>query len=61
MKKKGKYLVITATLVPEADDVENSKLEEEIRKEVEKVVIPWVKGVLKVTISDYLFEDENVR
>ena len=57
MKKRGKYVVITASLVPEADDVENSKLEEDIRKEVEKIVIPWVKGVLKVTISEYLFED----
>lgn len=57
MKKRGRYLVITATLVPEAEDVKNEQLEEEIREEVEKVTIPWVKEILKVTISDYLFQD----
>jgi translation elongation factor EF-1beta len=57
-KRKGKFLVVTATLVPEAEDVENEKLEEDIRQEIEEVTIPWVKEILKVTISDYLFEDD---
>ena len=57
MKKKGKYVVITAELVPEASSVENEQLEKEIREAVEEITIPWVKEVLKVTISDYLFQD----
>ena len=57
MKKKGKYVVITATLVPEADRVEEEQLVKEIRQKIEKITIPWVKEILKVTISDYLFED----
>jgi len=51
-KRKVKYLVITATLVPEAEDVKNEQLEKEIREEVEKMTIPWVKEIMKVTISD---------
>ena len=57
MKKRGKYVVITATLVPEAEEVEDKEIEKEIREELEKITIPWVRGVLKVTISDYLFQD----
>ena len=57
MKKKGKYVVITAELVPEAGAVENEQLEKEIREAVEEITIPWVKEILKVTISDYLFQD----
>lgn len=55
--KKGRYVVITATLVPEAEGVEDSELEKETREEIEKITIPWVKEILKVTISDYLFEN----
>jgi len=51
-KRKVKYLVIRATLVPEAEDVKNEQLEKEIREEVEKMTIPWVKEIMKVTISD---------
>ena len=58
MKKRGKYVVITAPLIPGADAVENEQLEKEIRQEIEKITIPWVRGPLKVTISDYLFEDD---
>ena len=43
MKKKGKYLVITAELVPEAEEVEDSKLESEIREEVEKSRSPGLR------------------
>ena len=57
MKKKGKYVVITAELVPEASAVEDEQLEKEIREAVEEITIPWVKQILKVTISDYLFQD----
>ena len=56
-KKKGKFLVITAPLVPEANYVEEEQLVREIRQKIEKTTIPWVKEILKVTISDYLFED----
>ena len=56
-KKKGKFLVMTATLVPEAAYVEKEQLVKEIWQEIEKITIPWVKEILKVTISDYLFED----
>jgi len=55
--EKTKYVVMTAALVPESNDVTNSRLVKEIREEVEKLNIPWVKDVLKVTISDYLFQD----
>lgn len=37
--------------------MKNSELEKDIRREVEKVTIPWVKEILKVTISEYVFED----
>ena len=57
MEKKGKFLVITAPLVPEANYVEEEQLVREIRQEIEKITIPWVKEILRVTISDYLFED----
>ena len=57
MKKRGRYVVITATLVPETKGVDDREIEKEIREEVEKVTIPWVKEILKVTISHYLFEN----
>lgn len=41
MKKRGKYVVITATLVPEAEEVEDKEIEKEIREELEKITIPW--------------------
>ena len=56
-KKRDRFLVITAELVPEAKAVENEQLEKEIREAVEKTTIPWVKEIRKVTISDYLFQD----
>jgi len=52
MREEGRFVVIEAELVPEAEEVEKSKLEEEIHQEVEEVTIPWVKEVLKVTVSD---------
>jgi len=49
--KMGRFVVIAAELVPEAEEVEDDKLGEEIREGVEKV--PWVKEVLKVGIRHH--------
>jgi len=48
--KRGKFVVIAAELVPEAQEVEDSRLEREVREGVE---IPWVKEVLKVGIRHH--------
>jgi len=56
-REKTKYVVLTAALVPESNDVPNDQIKKEIREEVEKLNIPWVRDVLKVTISDYLLQD----
>jgi len=56
-REKTKYVVLTATLVPESNDVSSDQLKKEILEEVKTLNIPWVKDILKVTISDYLFED----
>jgi len=55
-REKTKYVVLTAALVPESNDVPNDQIKKEIREEVEKLNIPWVRDVLKVTISDYLLQ-----
>jgi len=51
MKKRDKFLIVTAVLVPEAKEVENEKLEKEIRRELKEVTIPWVKEIRKVAVS----------
>jgi len=56
-REKTKYVVLTAALVPESNDVPNDQIKKEIREEVEKLNIPWVRDILKVTISDYLFDE----
>ena len=48
--KRGRFVVISAELVPEAQEVEDSRLEGEIREGVE---IPWLKEVLKVRIRHH--------
>lgn len=46
--KKGRFAVIAAELVPEAEEEDDDRLAGEIREEAGKV--PWVKEVLKVRI-----------
>jgi len=49
--KKGRFVVISAELVPEASAVEDSRLEGEIREGAERLA--WVKEVLKVRVRHH--------
>jgi len=52
--KMGRFVVISAELVPEAQEVEDSRLEREIREGFEEATIPWVKEGLKVRVRHHL-------
>lgn len=47
-----KKAVIEVRLVDEASEVTNQQIEKEISKELSKVIVPWVRDVLKVAVLE---------
>ena len=54
MKMRDKKAVIVVSLVKESAEKSNEEVEKEIMEELSKypLMIPWLKGVEKVTVTE---------
>jgi hypothetical protein len=50
----NKKALITVSLVKESTEISNEEIEQEILKEIQKwnLIIPWVKEVLNVKVTE---------